>query len=107
MSEERRQHPRITHPFDGSWTGASGATQCRIADISTGGCFVQGMATPAVGETTVITVTIGNHALSFHGVVVYGEPGMGFAVRFKNIPQEELQELGRLLAALSTDQASA
>lgn len=107
MSEERRQHRRIVHPFDGSWTGASGSSRCRIADISLGGCFVQTLATPSTGESTTITVTIGNHALTFHGLVVYAERGMGFAVRFRDIPPEELLELARLLQALEADPPSA
>lgn len=107
MSQERRQHRRIVHPFEGSWTGASGSSRCRIADISLGGCFVQTLATPSIGEDTTVTVTIGNHALSFQGVVVYADRGMGFAVRFRDIPPDELLELGRLLQALEADPAGA
>ena len=38
VGSERRQHERVTKPFEGRWSGASGATECRISDISTGGC---------------------------------------------------------------------
>lgn len=107
MSEERREHPRFAHPFEGTWTGASGASPCRIADISLGGCFVQSMATPASGENTTVTIHIGHHVFTFHGVVVYSEQGMGFAVRFKDIPEEEFAELKRLLDALARGRATA
>ena len=101
MTIERRHFDRISRPFEGSWNGSSGATPCRIADISLGGCFVQSLANPSPGESTTVTVTIGDHRLSFPGSVVYSEPGMGFAVRFKDVPEEELAELGRLLTALN------
>ncbi|MGH7635811.1 MAG: PilZ domain-containing protein, partial [Gemmatimonadaceae bacterium] len=41
--DERRQHPRLAIPIQGSWRGASGGSQCRIADVSAGGCFVQSL----------------------------------------------------------------
>lgn len=106
MTEERRKHRRVSHPFEGSWTGASGgAARCRIGDISLGGCFIQSLATPTPGEATTITFEIGSHRLSFHGAVVYNEPGMGFAVRFGAVPPDELAELARLLDALEKGQA--
>jgi len=61
----------------------------------------------AVGETTVVSVKIGGHSLSFSGKIIYVDVGMGFAVQFQEIPREEIEELGRLLAALQTDRAGA
>ena len=107
LSSERRQHHRSAQPFEGTWHGASGSSHCRIADISLGGCFIQGLAMPAVGETTVVSVKIGGHSLSFSGKIIYVDVGMGFAVQFQEIPREEIEELGRLLAALQTDRAGA
>ncbi len=101
MNGERRKHQRLVKPFEGTWSGASGATRCRIADISLGGCFIQSLALPTAGEQVVVTVTIGNHALSFPGTIMYTEAGMGFAVQFHDIPQVEIEELGRLLQALA------
>jgi len=107
MNEERRLHPRVARPFEGTWKGASGTTRCRIADISTGGCFVQTLALPAAGETTVVTVAIGDsHAITFTGTVVYVDPGMGFAVQFAPLASASADELRRLLTALMADRAS-
>jgi hypothetical protein len=100
MPIERRRFRRISRPFEGSWSGASGDTRCRIADISLGGCFVHSLATPAKGDETSVTVLIGPHQLSFQGSIAYVEPGMGFAVKFRQIPSGDLEELGRLLEAL-------
>jgi hypothetical protein len=83
VKKERRASPRIRRPFEGSWSGASGATRCRIGDISLGGCFVESLATPVVGEATTVTVTFGDeHSMSFSGTVLYIEKSMGFAVKF-------------------------
>jgi hypothetical protein len=106
VADERRKYRRLSHPFEGSWTGASGgASRCRIGDISLGGCFIQSLATPTPGEATTITFEVGSHRLSFDGTVVYNEPGMGFAVQFGAVRAEELAELGRLLEALEKGQA--
>ena len=93
MSDERRQHRRIVQPLDGTWSGASGTGQCRIADISVGGCFIESLAMPAVGEAAVVAVQVGDHSLSFAGEVLYVEKGMGFAVKFRPIPGEQLEGL--------------
>lgn len=95
-------------PFDGTFSGASGgSTRCRITDISLGGCFIQSLSAPTPGDQTVVSVIIGNHNLSFPGTVVYVDSTIGFAVQFKGIPDEELEELSRLLAALDSSKASA
>lgn len=100
MTEERRRHERISHPFEGSWTGASGAAPCRIGDISLSGCFVHSRAIPAVGEATTVTVEIGSHRFGFQGHVIYAEPGMGFGVEFVKITDSEFDLLSKLLAAI-------
>ena len=107
MVDERRQHPRVARPFEGTWKGASGLTRCRIADISIGGCFVQTLAMPVAGETTVVTIAFGeSHALMFTGTVVYVDPGMGFAVQFKPLPAEQADERRRLLDALTAEKTA-
>ena len=104
MTTERRRYARVSQPFDGSWRGASGATKCRLSDISLGGCFVQSLALPTPGETTVISIAIGpDHSLTFTGRVVYVDPGMGFAVQFHEIRQPDVDELLRLFSALQPD----
>jgi hypothetical protein len=108
VTDDRRRHQRVMRPFDGTFSGASGgATRCRITDISLGGCFIQCLSSPTPGEQTVISVIIGSHTLSFPGTVVYVDTTIGFAVQFRDIPAEELDELGRLLAALDNSKASA
>ncbi|MEZ5316270.1 MAG: PilZ domain-containing protein [Vicinamibacterales bacterium] len=102
MTEERRQHPRIQQPFEGSWSGASGATSCRIGDLSLGGCFIQSLASPNAGETTTVTINFGgDHAMSFKGTVVYAEDAMGFAVKFNPLGDRDRATFNQVLAALA------
>jgi PilZ domain len=101
VTEERRQHPRIQQPFEGSWSGASGATSCRIGDLSRGGCFVQSLATPNVGEPTVVTINFGDdHSMSFKGTVIYIEQAMGFAVKFNALADRDRETLNQFMEAL-------
>jgi c-di-GMP-binding flagellar brake protein YcgR len=103
MPTERRRYQRISRPFEGSWSGASGDARCRIADLSLGGCFVHSLATPAQGEEALVTVAIGPHRLTFQGLVAYVEAGMGFGVKFEEIASADLDELGRLIDALQRE----
>ena len=99
MAEERRQHPRITHLFVGQWHASSGAASVRIGDLSVGGCFVQSLAMPKKGETTSVSVTVGDRTFTFSGRVVYLDR-IGFSMKFDEIPAEESDELNRRLAEL-------
>jgi PilZ domain len=99
VTSENRQHPRHSYPLDATWTGASGTTHSRVADISVGGCFVQSLAMPAAGETTTVTLVDGDRQIVLRALVVYAEPGMGFAVRFVDVGKDELDALARLTGA--------
>ena len=91
--DERRHTERAMVPLDGEWHGASGHRSGRIADISIGGCFVESMATPSVGEQVGVKVTLpSGEALEALGEVAYVAMGMGFGVRFLDLTpaQQEL-----------------
>jgi hypothetical protein len=40
MPENRRRYRRFTGPYDGSWDRSAGARDCRVTDLSPGGCFI-------------------------------------------------------------------
>lgn len=107
MSDERRKYGRLTQAFEGSWRGASGQSGCRIGDFSLGGCFVQSLAMPQKDETTIVSVEFGGQTVKLPGTVVYVEPGMGFAVQFKDLTPAELAQLKELVGALDPGNASA
>lgn len=97
---ERRQHFRLAVPIDATWHGASGASACRVADISVGGCFVQSLATPTSGESTVVTMQIGpQDVLTVRGKVVYVERGMGFALSFHDVAPDAASRIQQLIEA--------
>jgi hypothetical protein len=88
--------------MDGSWSGASGANRCRIADISLGGCFVQTLSPPPPYEKTVVTVMDREgRPLALPGRVVYPERGLGFAVEFVEVPPETAARLAELIEDLA------
>jgi hypothetical protein len=106
MSEERREHPRLAHPIDGSWKGASGATRCRISDISPKGCFIQSLAAPVVGGLTTVTIEFDpDRPVVVTGKVAYTESGMGFAVEFVDVTDETTKAIDELMDAVKQQPA--
>jgi Tfp pilus assembly protein PilZ len=97
MSGEQRASVRVPGPFDAHWSGHSGSSTCRVADISEGGTFVEGLAAPAVGETIALEVTLPPEprALQLNGVVLYVIPTFGFGVKF--ISEEQILRLREVL----------
>jgi hypothetical protein len=66
-----------------------------------GGCFVQSLAMPQQGETTVVTLSLAGREVTLNGVVVYVEPGMGFAVQFKDLSEQQRTWLTELIQMTS------
>ena len=66
-------------------------------DISWGGCFIQTMAEPALGERTVIGIPVGDRIVDLEGTVVYRERAIGFAVRFDPLTDDQIAVLKDLL----------
>lgn len=94
---EHRRFKRVKHPFTGIWRGGSRDGECRISDLSAGGCYVQTMAMPGVGESTVITIDVFGHQFELTGRIVYVEPAMGFAMEFTDMPDSQRDHLKLLL----------
>ena len=93
VTQERRAFRRHTNPMDGRWRGASGESECRIADLSWGGCFVETVAEPAIGEETVITVPTPSGPVQLAAKVCSVERGIGFSVQFNPLSQREVDAL--------------
>ena len=89
---ERRAHPRVKGPFDGWWDG-SGRQSGRIMDLSEGGCFVESITQPTVGQVVFISITIGAGEIRLPADVLYGESNQGFAVKFVDVPEAILEVL--------------
>jgi PilZ domain-containing protein len=98
LAIERRHESRLKQWFDGGWQGGSGDSRCRLSDVSVTGCFVNGLAAPAIGTRTTVTIDFSaSDAMSLEGEVVYVERAMGFGVRFLHVTSEQLTQLQHLL----------
>ena len=99
--EERRQAPRAMVPLDGEWLTSLGRRVGRIADISMGGCFVESIAMPSVGEEVSIKVALpGAQILDVLGEVAYTLNGFGFGVQFFALTPEQHELLGEAMRGL-------
>ncbi|MEP7118792.1 MAG: PilZ domain-containing protein [Acidobacteriota bacterium] len=94
MSVEKRVHPRLERPFECTWNGTSGRRDVRITSLSLGGCFIDSVGTPAVGEKLRVEVRLDDlPALALSGEVVYLDRSQGFGVRFLDLPAQDEREL--------------
>lgn len=84
MSSERRNFKRLPGPFEGGWDGASGMRECRITDLSQGGCFIDAYAANPVGARILTAVKVGGQLFQLRSEVVYVDRVQGFAVRFRD-----------------------
>ena len=87
---ERREYPRAKGPFEGWWDGA-GRQGGRVTDLSVGGCFVESVTLPAVGQVVIVWLSIGAGQIQVPGEVMYCEANHGFAVRFVEVPHAILE----------------
>lgn len=99
MSNERRNFKRLMGPFEGGWDGASGMRDCRITDLSRGGCFIDAYASNPVGARIVTRIRLDGRDFQLRSEVVYVDRVQGFAVRFRD---NEAAALKDFVAALET-----
>ncbi len=98
MGEEHRRYRRVIGPYDGSWDGAAGGRNCRIADLSAGGCFVDAFARHEVGNAVTIVVSLAGRQFTLPGTVVHVDRVQGFGVQFAE--SDATRQLAALLDAL-------
>jgi hypothetical protein len=92
----------VATPLDGSWSGASGGSTCRIADIGWGGCFINTLAMADAGERTKVTLRLDGRVVEFHGTVVNPVRSMGFAVEFDPLTPDQIAALTPILGRQDT-----
>jgi hypothetical protein len=90
---ERRSNPRVALVLDATWHGLSGASSCRVTDISLGGCFIQSLSAPAIDDDASIRVTVGDAPVGVRGRVRYIEPNMGFAIKFDGLSDAQARAI--------------
>ena len=94
MSSERRNFKRLVGPFEGGWDGASGRRDCRVTDLSQGGCFIDAYASNPVGARITTAIKVGDQTFQLRSEVVYVDRVQGFAVRFMKAFIETVEALG-------------
>ena len=97
MGDERRTEPRLPGPYDGAWSGSSGLRNCRITDLSAGGCFVDSFTAAEAGASLVLTVALHQREYRLPAEVVYIDRVQGFGVKF--LPSEDADALRDALNA--------
>ena len=102
MSRERRRTRRIVGPFDGTYSGAAGRRDVRIADLSEDGCFLDAAIPTCAGERFAVQVCIDGERLTLSAEVVYVDRVQGVAVRFVDLSGEAQIRLKSIIRALSS-----
>jgi hypothetical protein len=102
MANERRGAARLAGPFEGTWDGASGRRECRITDLSVGGCFIDTLAHQPVGTPVRIELRLRGQAFQLAGEVVYVDRVQGFAVKFLEQDPPQRQQLADAIDAVSS-----
>jgi hypothetical protein len=100
MSNERRNYKRLMGPFEGGWDGASGMRDCRVTDLSRGGCFIDAYASNPVGARITTRVRLDGRDYQLRSEVVYVDRVQGFAVRFRDNEVETMKDFVAALEAL-------
>jgi hypothetical protein len=102
ITRERRRAPRVSGPFNATWTGASGPS-CRVPDLSADGCYVNSLSAPPRGTQLTITfITDQGQTLHLNGEVRAVDPGIGFSVQFAEMAPDDLTALAAWIGPRAT-----
>lgn len=102
MTNERRSARRIPGPFDGGWNGESGSRECRITDLSAGGCFIDSLSNNAVGTKVNVQIRLAGQVFQLRAVVAYVDRVQGFAVTFTNNDAATMQAFADAVQAVES-----
>ena len=96
-SMEKRSDKRFTHFTEVVFESASGQREARVSEVSMGGCFVDTIVETPVGENVSFQVIGYDPPLTFTGVVMYTFPGIGFGLKFTELPGPSQEYLKAVL----------
>ena len=100
MNANRRQHERVTGPFDGKRISLLD-TPVQIYDLSEGGCFVNSMQEQPPGREVELEIMLPSEGpIRVTGKTLYSRPGFGFAARFDTLDDDVMGKLVRELERL-------
>ena len=107
---DRRRDKRWDVCLDAVWDSRSGNFTARATDLSEGGCYIDSLNQPSVGEFLNLKLQLPNGDwLELTGEVAHQTPPLGFGLRFVELSEEQLKNLQLLILHLqrSNDHASA
>ena len=98
---DRRIHPRVSGPFEGTWMTDTGEVAVSLSDLSEGGCFVEHTGEMQPGEQLPLWIRLPHHdQVLVAGEVLSSDSGLGWAVRFINLEDDQRLILRRVVESL-------
>lgn len=102
---EQRRHPRVPLRMEVRWNGASNTRPGITSDVSQGGCYIESMVQPTVGEVLWFEFQLApGLTMDLYGQVLYGHRNIGFGVRFGQLTNAQLKMLLRLIGSTRAQQ---
>ena len=99
--DDRRRDKRWDVCLDAVWDSRSGNFTARATDLSEGGCYIDSLNQPNVGEVLNLKLQLPNGDwLELTGEVAHQTPPLGFGLRFVEVSEEQLKNLRSLIAHL-------
>jgi hypothetical protein len=93
-----RQEDRVTFLTEVTLQFASGRREARISDLSAGGCYVECVAMVRPGEIVRFDMPMPDgKTAQATGEVKYVFNGMGFGMRFQDVPEDMRALFDRLI----------
>jgi len=95
---DRRRDKRWDVCLDAVWDSRSGNFTARATDLSEGGCYIDSLNQPSVGEVLNLKLQLPNGDwLELTGEVAHQTPPLGFGLRFVELSDEQSGKLHALL----------
>lgn len=99
-SKERRRSPRVSFFCEAQFEGIDvGNTSVRIADLSTGGAFVDTRTVLPAGARGHLRFTLGDHEVKVTAEVRYSMAGFGMGVRFLDLAAADCRRIEAFIAS--------
>ena len=95
---DRRREKRWDVCLDAVWDSRSGNFTARVTDLSEGGCYIDSLNQPNVGEFLNLKLQLPNGDwFELTGEVAHQTPPLGFGLRFVELSEEQLKKLNSLI----------
>ena|ERR1700752_2305500 len=105
---DRRRDKRWDVCLDAVWDSRGGNFTARVTDLSEGGCYIDSLNQPNVGEILILKLQLPNgDGLMLTGEVAHQMAPLGFGLRFIELGEEQPSKLRSLLYHLQRSREGA